>query len=81
MNEENEKEKMILKELSELKSVTTSPIESNPEIWSDLKENWHYMSDEVKKQFVLIAVQSMTVDKINKDKTPDSIEIKEVSLN
>lgn len=81
MNEENEKEKMILKELSELKSVTTSPMESNPEIWSDLKENWHYMSDEVKKQFVLIAVQSMTVDKINKDKTPDSIEIKEVSLN
>jgi site-specific DNA recombinase len=81
MNEENEKEKMILKELTELKSVTTSPMESNPEIWSDLKENWHYMSDEVKKQFVLIAVQSMTVDKINKDKTPDSIEIKEVSLN
>jgi site-specific DNA recombinase len=81
MNEENEKEKMILKELSELKSVTISPMESNPEIWSDLKENWHYMSDEVKKQFVLIAVQSMTVDKINKDKTPDSIEIKEVSLN
>jgi site-specific DNA recombinase len=81
MNEENEKEKMLLKELSELKSVTTSPMESNPEIWSDLKENWHYMSDEVKKQFVLIAVQSMTVNKINKDKTPDSIEIKEVSLN
>jgi site-specific DNA recombinase len=81
MNEENEKEKMILKELTELKSVSTSPMESNPEIWSDLKENWHYMSDEVKKQFVLIAVQSMTVDKINKDKTPDSIEIKEVSLN
>src|SRR5437763_2426719 len=81
MNEENEKEKMILKELTELKSVTASPMESNPEIWSDLKENWHYMSDEVKKQFVLIAVQSMTVDKINKDKTPDSIEIKEVSLN
>jgi site-specific DNA recombinase len=81
MNEENEKEKMLLKELSELKSVTTSPMESNPEIWSDLKENWHYMSDEVKKQFVLLAVQSMTVNKINKDKTPDSIEIKEVSLN
>jgi site-specific DNA recombinase len=81
MNEENEKEKMILKELTELRSVSTSPMESNPEIWSDLKENWHYMSDEVKKQFVLIAVQSMTVDKINKDKTPDSIEIKEVSLN
>jgi site-specific DNA recombinase len=81
MNEENEKEKMILKELTELKSVSTSPMESNPEIWSDLKENWHYMSDEVKKQFVLIAVQSMTVNKINKDKTPDSIEIKEVSLN
>jgi site-specific DNA recombinase len=81
MNEENEKEKIILKELTELKSATVSPMDSNPEIWADLKENWQYMSDEVKKQFVLIAVNSITVDKINKDKTPDSIEIKEVSLN
>jgi site-specific DNA recombinase len=81
MNEENEKEKIILKELTELKSATVSPIDSNPEIWADLKENWQYMSDEVKKQFVLIAVNTITVDKINKDKTPDSIEIKEVSLN
>jgi site-specific DNA recombinase len=81
MNEENEKEKLVLKELSELKTASFTPMESNPEIWADLKENWHYMTDEVKKQFVLIAVRSMTVDKINKDKTPDSIEIKEVSLN
>jgi site-specific DNA recombinase len=81
MNEEDEKEKIITKELNEMSSTSTSPIDSNPEIWADLKENWPYMTVEIKKQFVLIAVDHITVDKINKDKTPDSIEIKEVSLH
>ncbi|WHY76108.1 recombinase family protein [Neobacillus sp. WH10] len=81
MKEEDEKEKIISKEIYELKSNDITQEDSNIKIWTDIKLNWNHMSDEIKKQFILIAVNFMKVDKINKDKTPDSIEIKEVRLN
>lgn len=82
LNEENEKEKMIQKELKALTPSESSPMDNSIiEIMSNLKLQWKYMNDETKKQFVLIAIQSMVVDKINKDKTPDSIGIKDVKLN
>lgn len=82
MNEENEKEKMIQKELMEL-TPKESPVQDANimELWTDLKLNWSNMDVEIKKQFVLIAVQFMTVDKITTAKTPDSIALKEVKLN
>lgn len=82
MKEEEEKEKMIQKEL--LKITPKEPSADNSSIldlWSDLKLNWDNMDQETKKQFIMIAVDSLVVDKINSDKTPDSIEIKEVNLN
>lgn len=81
MKEEDEKEKMIKKELHELTPTESSLEHTNVEVWADLKNNWAYMDQQTKKQFVLIAVQSMTVDKINTEKSPDSIQIKEVRIN
>ncbi|WP_026572469.1 recombinase family protein [Bacillus sp. UNC438CL73TsuS30] len=82
MKEEEEKEKMLRKELEGL-TPKEAPLQDSDisEIWTDLKLNWQYMTIEQKKQFVLIALDFITVDKINKDKTPDSVEIKEVRFN
>jgi site-specific DNA recombinase len=83
INEENEKEKMILKELEEL-TPRESPIEDNShiiDILSDLRRNWENMDDQAKKQFILIAVNKIVVDKISKVKSPDSIEIVDFKLN
>ncbi|MBO0959522.1 recombinase family protein [Neobacillus sp. MM2021_6] len=83
MNEESEKEKLIQSELKDLsyKEESTSQIGASIELWTNLKLNWQHMTDETKKQFILITVNSMTVDKINKEKTPESIGIKEVRFN
>jgi len=82
MNEENEKEKLIQKELSEL---AVPDIQDNDEniisLWKDLKLNWQHMDRKAKKQFVLIAVKKITVDKVSAIKSPDSIVIKDVRLN
>jgi site-specific DNA recombinase len=82
MNEEEEKEKMIQEELNELVTPVL-PMEDSGvlELWTNLKLNWQYMDKEAKKQFVLIALQSMCVDKINNEKNSSSIEIKDVRLN
>jgi site-specific DNA recombinase len=82
MNEEKEKEKMLQKELEGLTPKETSPQDTGIlNIWTDLKLNWIHMENEAKKQFILIAISFMTVDKIKGDKTPDSIEVKEVRFN
>jgi site-specific DNA recombinase len=82
MNEENEKEKMLQKELNELTPKEAPSQDSNfMEYWAQLKEHWSTMEIEQKKQFILIAVRSITIDKISDKKTPDSIEMKEVSFN
>lgn len=83
MKEEEEKEKMIQKELNEL-TLSESPTSDNEsilEIWTDLKLNWYHINKEQKKQFILIALQSMSVDKIIGDKTPHSIIIQDVKFN
>jgi site-specific DNA recombinase len=81
-NEENEKEKLLWKELKAYAPIEILPQNTNiAEWWTDLKLNWSHMDNQIKKQFILIAVQSMVVDKINKDKSPDSIEIKDVRFN
>jgi site-specific DNA recombinase len=82
MNEETEKEKMIQKELLKLTPKESPSDNFNIlDLWTDLKLNWSYMDIEAKKQFILIALDSLVVDKINSDKTPESIEIKEVKFN
>jgi site-specific DNA recombinase len=82
MSEENEKEKMILKELNELTPRESSPADTSIiEYWTELKENWNHMDDQMKKQFILIAVNYISVDKINKIKGPESIEIKDWKFN
>jgi site-specific DNA recombinase len=65
MNEEDEKEKMLQKELDSLTPNETPSFDHNViEMWTDLKLNWAVMEKETKKQFILIALQSMVVDKI-----------------
>ncbi|MCD4838132.1 recombinase family protein [Neobacillus sedimentimangrovi] len=82
MTEENENEKLIRQELESLSYHETPSQDSNIlEYLTDIKLNWEYMDNKAKKQFILIAINSMTVDKISKEKSPDSIEIKEVRFN
>jgi site-specific DNA recombinase len=80
INEENEKEKLIQQELKQQTIVEIPQQMNNLELLSDLRLNWGKMNTEIKKQFVLIAVNSIVVDKISKERSPDSIEIK-VSVN
>jgi site-specific DNA recombinase len=83
MKEEAEKEKMILKELEELAPTESLKIDNHyiTTILSDLRRNWNVMDNQTKKQFILIAVNYMVVDKISKGKDMNSIEIKEINLN
>jgi site-specific DNA recombinase len=82
MNEEKEKEKMIQKELLKITPVESSIDNSSIlDIWTDLKLNWNNMDQGAKKQFIMIALDSLVVDKVNSDKTPESIDIKEVKFN
>jgi site-specific DNA recombinase len=82
MHEEDEKEKMILKELNEL-TPQESPLADSSilDYWTELKKNWKDMDDQMKKQFILIAVNYIVVDKSNKVRTPDAIEIKDWKFN
>lgn len=82
MKEEEEKEKMLQKELKNLtpKEAPTQ-YHNNIELWTNLKLNWQNMTNETKKQFILIAVKSIVVDKINSGKNVDSIAIKDLKLN
>lgn len=75
LKEEDEKEKMILQELNKLTPTESDQDNNINELLSDLKLNWYNMTEEMKKQFVLIIFRSITVDKINSTKTPDSISI------
>jgi site-specific DNA recombinase len=82
MSEENEKEKMIQKELNELTPKESSPADSSIiDLWTDLKLNWSHMDDQTKKQFILIAVNYIIVDKVNNNRNADSIEIKDWDFN
>lgn len=83
MDEESEKEKMILKELNEL-APKESPNFDNQiiiDLWTDLKLNWNHMDNPARKQFILIAINYIIVDKVNNKRNSDSIEIKEVKFN
>lgn len=81
MDEEKEKEKMILKELEDLKPKESPAIDNIPELLANVKLNWDHMTKEEKKQFILLAVDRIVVDRINKHKSPDSYVIKEVKFN
>lgn len=82
MSEEKAKEKMLQKELEELTPKEAPSQDTNiMKLWTDLKLQWQHMENEAKKQFILIAIHSLTVDKTKGDKTPDSIEVKEVRFN
>lgn len=83
MNEEDEKEKMILKELEVITPQESVAEDSNHiiEILSNIKLNWQNMDLQTKKQFVMIAFDSITVDKTSNKRGSEWIEIKEVKLN
>ncbi|MDF1510535.1 recombinase family protein [Robertmurraya sp. DFI.2.37] len=80
--EEDEKEKMILKELESLQPKESSTLIDNIiELWSDVKLNWEYMNTEQKKQFVMIAIESIVVDRTSMKKSPDAYVFKEINFN
>jgi site-specific DNA recombinase len=77
MNEENEKEKMLLKELEAL-SEEKQNISINiniSQLLADMHKNWKKMSVEEKKQFVQLAVKEIIVNRTSTKRDPSSIEI------
>jgi site-specific DNA recombinase len=82
MKEEEEKEKMILKELENLKPKESStPIDNIIELWSNVKLNWEFMDTNEKKQFVQIAIDSIVVDRVSMTKSINDYVFKEVKFN
>jgi site-specific DNA recombinase len=82
MSEEEEKEKMILKELENLKPQESSTTTDNIiDLWSNVKLNWEHMKVEEKKQFVQIGIKEIIIDRINMLKSPDAYVFKEVKFN
>jgi len=81
MNEESEKEKMILQELEKLKPK--EPATSNviiSEFLSKINSNWKEMSKIEKKQAIMITFESIVVNKNNKGRTSESVEIIDVTF-
>ncbi|WNS74283.1 recombinase family protein [Bacillus sp. DTU_2020_1000418_1_SI_GHA_SEK_038] len=79
MKEEEEKEKMILKELEKLTPQESStPIDNIIESWSNVKLNWENLTVEEKKQFVAIGIDRIVIDRINMNKSPDAYVFKDV---
>ena len=81
--EEEEKEKMILVELGAFAGNVKAKINNKLliETLKDLKDNWNNLNVYEKKQFVNIAVKSMTVDKIKLTRCPESVKITDIEFN
>jgi site-specific DNA recombinase len=72
LSEVEEKEKMILKELENLTPKESSTTNTNiAEILEKIKLHWQYMTNEEKKQFLLLAFDNITVDRISMTKTTE----------
>lgn len=70
LSEVDEKEKMILHELESLTPKESSPVNINiTEILEKIKLHWEYMTTEEKRQFILLAFENITVDRISMTKT------------
>ena len=81
--EEEEKEKILLVELGAFTGNIKAKINNKLliETLKDLKNNWNNLNVYEKKQFVNIAVKSMTVDKIKLTRCPESVKITDVEFN
>ena len=51
------------------------------ELLSNLAYQWEHLEKVEKKQFVQLAINKMIVNKVNKDKTPESVEIVDFDVN
>ncbi len=81
--EENEKEKMLLEELGTLGATIKNELNGQIliEVLTNLQANWTNLTVHEKKQFVNIAVNTMTVDKVEKRQRPESVKITDIQFN
>jgi site-specific DNA recombinase len=81
MKEEEQKEKTLLSELEVLKKNNYSTDISIPHSFEDITKGWEYLDDIEKKNFVLMLFRSITVDKVNLNRSPQSVDITDFEFN
>jgi len=84
MNEENTREKTIKQKLEELEGEPEKPNLDDTAIaesLSDLSSNWHAMSIPERKSFMQMFFKGFSVERVNKKRTKDSIQLKDVRLH
>lgn len=82
MQEENEKEKLIHKELSQLKPQEDNAISYDiPRLISDIARNWKNQTKYEKKQVALLCFNQIVVDKNQLKRTPLSLDILDIKFN
>lgn len=83
MDEENKKEKVLQQELEALTNTHSHYTQNKMdlELFSNLALNWEVLDNNEKKQFVQLGVSKLVVDKVNKDKTPESVSIIDFEVN
>jgi site-specific DNA recombinase len=79
MNEEEEKEKMLLTELEAFQTTDTVDL-NRADFLKDMRNNWSNMDTTEKKQFVQLSVKEFSVVKVNNARKPSAVEITGLKL-
>lgn len=80
--EENENEESVKNELNQLNKSTS--VDNENEILAsalnDLQQNWIELEPHEKKRFVELLVEKMSVDKVSKERKPESVAITDIEF-
>ena len=81
MKEEEQKEKTLLSQLEVLEKDNHSTDISIPHSFEDITNGWEYLDDTEKKNFVMMLFKSITVDKTDIKRSPQSVVITDFEFN
>ena len=81
MKEEEQKEKTLLSQLEVLEKDNHSTDISIPHSFEDITNGWEYLDDTEKKNFVMMLFKSITVDKTDVKRNPQSVVITDFEFN
>jgi site-specific DNA recombinase len=81
MKEEEQKEKTLLSELEVLEKNNLSTDISIPHSFEDITNGWKYLDEIEKKNFVMMMFKSITVEKTDIQRSPESVAITDFEFN
>lgn len=81
MNEEEEKEKMILGELEKIRPVEKKSNVDVSEILKDIQSNWDLLDVMEKKQLVSLAIKEIKIDRVSMERTTDAYVFRDFIFN